>query len=192
MAPTDDSRTPYGGRTREVLPQASPGPKHVATVAVRPDRLEPGTSSASRRREQESRSRVHEALWIRDSIPTGPCPGLPAGRPDARRSHPPLAGRDRTAAIGRLRVKAADRQSGHAGPLGRRPLPESRDRGSVKLPSSASTSLRWACTSAPGTAGAASSAGKSVTRTLPDGRSYRFELETNLDEVAELAFSGEL
>ena len=35
-------------------------------------------------------------------------------------------------------------------------------------------------------------AGKSVTGTLPDGRSYRFELETNLDEIAELAFSGEL
>ncbi len=34
--------------------------------------------------------------------------------------------------------------------------------------------------------------GKSVTGTLPDGRSYRFELETNLDEIAELAFSGEL
>jgi hypothetical protein len=31
-----------------------------------------------------------------------------------------------------------------------------------------------------------------VTGTLPDGRSYRFELETNLDEIAELAFSGEL
>lgn len=34
--------------------------------------------------------------------------------------------------------------------------------------------------------------GKSVTGTLPDGRSYRFELETSLDEIAELAFSGEL
>jgi hypothetical protein len=34
--------------------------------------------------------------------------------------------------------------------------------------------------------------GKSVTGTLPDGRSYRFDLETNLDEIAELAFSGEL
>jgi hypothetical protein len=34
--------------------------------------------------------------------------------------------------------------------------------------------------------------GKSVTGTLPDRRSYRFELETDLDEIAELAFSGEL
>jgi hypothetical protein len=35
-------------------------------------------------------------------------------------------------------------------------------------------------------------AGKSVTGTLPDGRSYRFVLETDLDEIAELALSGEL
>jgi hypothetical protein len=34
--------------------------------------------------------------------------------------------------------------------------------------------------------------GRSVTGTLPDGSSYRFELETDLDEIAELAFSGEL
>jgi hypothetical protein len=34
--------------------------------------------------------------------------------------------------------------------------------------------------------------GKSVTGTLPDGGSHRFELETNLDEIAEIAFSGEL
>jgi hypothetical protein len=33
---------------------------------------------------------------------------------------------------------------------------------------------------------------KSVTGTLSDGRSYRFELDTGLDEIAELAFSGEL
>jgi hypothetical protein len=35
-------------------------------------------------------------------------------------------------------------------------------------------------------------AGKTVTGTLPDGGSYRFELETDLDVIAELAFTGEL
>jgi hypothetical protein len=35
-------------------------------------------------------------------------------------------------------------------------------------------------------------AGRSVTGTLPDGGSYRFELEADPDVIAELAFSGEL
>ncbi len=35
-------------------------------------------------------------------------------------------------------------------------------------------------------------AGKSVTGTLEDGTSHRFELEANPDEIAELAFTGEL
>ena len=35
-------------------------------------------------------------------------------------------------------------------------------------------------------------AGKSVTGTLPEGGSYRFELEADPDTVAELAFTGEL
>jgi hypothetical protein len=35
-------------------------------------------------------------------------------------------------------------------------------------------------------------AGKSVTGTLPDGGSYRFELEADPDTIAELAFTGEL
>jgi hypothetical protein len=34
--------------------------------------------------------------------------------------------------------------------------------------------------------------GKSVTGTLPDGRSDRFDLDTNLDDIAEFAFTGEL
>lgn len=35
-------------------------------------------------------------------------------------------------------------------------------------------------------------AGKTVTGTLEDGSSHRFELEANPDEIAELAFTGEL
>ena len=35
-------------------------------------------------------------------------------------------------------------------------------------------------------------AGKSVTGTLPEGGSYRFELEADPDVIAELAFTGEL
>jgi hypothetical protein len=146
-------------------------------------------------RDREARSRVHEALSIARQHPNRSLSwaSRQAGTTvDAVARHAPGAIERR--ASGRYRVRAADRDV--------RVMPVIS--GGVAYPRVAIRGSRQASLVGEHLSAIATYlgtgdgkplrrlAGKSVTGTLPDGRSYRFELETSLDEIAELAFSGEL
>ena len=146
-------------------------------------------------REREARSRVHEALSIARQYPEKSLSWAArrAGTTlDAIARHSP--GAVERQASGRYRVKAADRDV--------RVMPVIS--GGVVYPRVAIRGSRQASLVGEHLSAIATYLGtgegeplhrlegKSVTGTLPDGRSYRFELETNPDEIAELAFSGEL
>jgi len=147
------------------------------------------------RREQEARSRVHEALSIGRQHPDRSLSwsARRAGTTvDAVARYSPSSIERQPS--GRYRVKAADRDV-RVMPVisGGVVYPRVAIRGSRQASlvgehlSAISTYLGT------GDGGPLRRLeGKSVTGTLPDGRSYRFELETSLDEIAELAFSGEL
>ncbi|MGA2805693.1 MAG: hypothetical protein ABSF89_15120 [Acidimicrobiales bacterium] len=146
-------------------------------------------------REREARSRVHEALSIARQHPHRSLSwaSRQAGTTvDAVARHAPNAIERQPS--GRYRVKPADREV--------RVMPVIS--GGVVYPRVAIRGSRQASLVGEHLSAIATYlgtgdgkplrrlAGKSVTGTLPDGRSYRFELETNLDEIAELAFYGEL
>jgi hypothetical protein len=157
-----------------------PGPRNVLALT---------------RREQEARSRVHEALSIGRQHPEHSLSWAArrAGTTvDAVARHAPSAIERQPS--GRYHVKAADRDV--------RVMPVIS--GGVVYPRVAIRGSRQASLVGEHLSAIATYlgtgdgeplrrlAGKSVTGTLPDGRSYRFELDTSLDEIAELAFSGEL
>jgi hypothetical protein len=146
-------------------------------------------------REREARGRVHEALSIARQNPHQSLSWAArrAGTTvDAVARHSPTAIERQPS--GRYRVKAADRDV--------RVMPVIS--GGIVYPRVAVRGSRQASLVGEHLSAIATYLGtgddeplrrlegKSVTGTLPDGRSYRFELETNLDEIAELAFSGEL
>lgn len=146
-------------------------------------------------REREARSRVHEALSIARQHPDRSV-SWAAGRAgstlDAVARYAP--GAIERLPNGRYRVKSADRELRIMPVIsGGIVYPRVAIRGSRQA------SLVGEHLAAIGTyLGTADDRplrrleGRSVTGTLPDGRSYRFELETNPDEIAEIAFSGEM
>ncbi len=147
------------------------------------------------RREQDARSRVHEALSIARQHPYRSLSwaSRQAGTTvDAVARHAP--GAIERQPSGRYRVKTGDRDvrvmpvisAGIVYP--RVAIRGSRQASLVGEHLSAISTYLGTGDDGP----LRRLSGKSVTGTLPDGRSYRFELETNLDEIAELAFSGEL
>ncbi len=146
-------------------------------------------------RDREARSRVHEALSIARQHPERSLSWAArrAGTTvDAVARHAP--GAIERQPSGRYRVKAADRDL-RVMPIisGGVVYPRVAIRGSRQA--SLVGEHLSAIAAYLGTGDNSSLRrfeGKSVTGTLPDGRSYSFELETNLDEIAELAFSGEL
>jgi hypothetical protein len=146
-------------------------------------------------REREARSRVHEALSIARQHPYRSLSwaSRQAGTTvDAVARHAP--GAIERQPSGRYRVKPADREV-RVMPVisGGVVYPRVAIRGSrqATLVGEHLSAISTYLGSGDGKP-LRRLAGKSVTGTLPDGRSYRFELETNLDEIAELAFSGEL
>jgi len=146
-------------------------------------------------REREARSRVHEALSIARQNPDRSLSwaSRQAGTTvDAVARHVPSAIERQPS--GRYRVKAADRDV-RVMPVisGGVVYPRVAIRGSrqASLVGEHLSAIATYLGTGDGEA-LRRLAGRSVTGTLPDGRSYRFELETSLDEIAELAFSGEL
>jgi len=192
---TRDSRAEYSRRiARGLAAGKSPAEArgHGRGAIHRPG---PRNILALTRREQEARSRVHEALSIARQHPDWSLSwaSRQAGTTvDAVARHTP--GTIERKPSGRYRVKPADRDV--------RVMPVVS--GSVVYPRVAIRGSRQASLVGEHLSAIATYLGtgdgkplrrlegKSVTGTLPDGRSYRFELETNLDEIAELAFSGEL
>lgn len=195
MISPDDSHTPYRRRIARGL--AAGKSRAEARGHGHGSVRQPGSKNvlALTRREQESRSRVHGALSIARQNP-GRSLSWAAWRAgttvDAVARHAP--GAIERQASGRYRVKAADRDV--------RVMPVVS--GGVLYPrvvirGSRQASLVGEHLSAIATYLGTGDVeplrrleGKSVTGTLPGGRLYRFVLETDLDEVAELAFSGEL
>ena len=193
MAPTND--VPYGRRIARGL--AAGKTRAEARGHGHKSVRQPGAWSvlSLSRRKQEAKSRVHEALSIARQHPERSLSwsARQAGTTlDAVARHSP--GAIERQPSGRYRVKPADRDV--------RIMPVVS--GGILYPRVAIRGSRQATLvgehlSAMGVyLGTGDDRplrqleGKSVTGTLPDGRSYRFELETDLDEVAELAFSGEL
>ena len=146
-------------------------------------------------REREARSRIHEALSIARQNPNRSLSWATrrAGTTvDAVARHSPTAIERQPS--GRYRVKAADRDV--------RIMPVIS--GGIVYPRVAIRGSRQASLVGEHLSAIATYLGtgegeplrrlegKSVMGTLPDGRSYRFELDTSLDEIAELAFTGEL
>ena len=187
--------TPYGRRIARGL--AAGKSRAESRGHGRRSARQPGARSVLglSQREQEARSRVHEALSIARQHPNRSLSwaSRQAGTTvDAVARHSPTAIERQPS--GRYRVKAADRDV--------RVMPVVS--GGVVYPRVAIRGSRQASLVGEHLAAIATYldtgdgrplhrlAGKSMTGTLPDGRSYRFELETNLDEIAELAFSGEL
>jgi hypothetical protein len=190
-----DSSTPYSRRIARGL--AAGKSRTEARGHGHRSARQPGARSVLglSRREQEARSRVHEALSIARQHPEHSlswAARLAGTTVDAVTRHAPSA-IDRQPS-GRYRVKPADHDV-RVMPVisGGAVYPRVAIRGSRQA------SLVGEHLSAIATYLGTGDGeplhrleGKSVTGSLPDGRSYRFELETNLDEVAELAFSGEL
>jgi len=195
VAPTEDADTPYARRIARGLAagKSRTEARGHGRRSARPQGA--GNILGLSRREQEARSRVHEAVSLARQHPEHSLSWAArrAGTTvDAVARHSPTAIERQPS--GRYRVKTADRDV--------RVMPVIS--GGVVYPRVAIRGSRQASLVGEHLAAIATYLGtgddeplhrlegKSVTGTLPDGRSYRFELETNLDEVAELAFSGEL
>jgi hypothetical protein len=146
-------------------------------------------------REREARSRVHEALSIARQHPDR-SPSWAAKRAgstvDAVVRHAP--GAIERLPNGRYRVKPADREL-RVMPVvsGGMVYPRVAIRGSRQASRVGGHLAAISTYLEAGEAGPLRGfAGKTVTGTLPEGGTYRFELEADPDALAELAFSGEL